>query len=267
MFNLILRSYRFIFARKIFYSFNKFLYKCSLSGLGVLNYSDNKVSGEENFLYKFSKYIDEPTVFDVGANIGKYAKKILDISPNSKIYLFEPHPKNFEILSTKLSDCHDIMLNNFAVGHELSMLKLYDYENKPSSHASLYKAVIEEIHSSKSASYDVSVMTLDQFTFENSIKHIDLLKIDVEGHELNVLLGAKKLLSESRISVIQFEFNEMNAISHSFMRDFMNILPDFSFYRLLPNGFLPLTHYSPIMIEIFAYQNIVAVHKKSKFFL
>lgn len=260
MFQLILKAYRFLFARTFFYKFNRLLYRCGLSGLGVLNYENSNSSGERNFLEKILKKMEAPVIFDVGANVGNYTKTILDISPKSKIYMFEPHPKTYAILLRNLSSQESIVSNNLAVGSETSILKLYDYKNQPSSHASLYKEVIEDIHYAQSESYDVQVVTLDDFTLENSIEHIDLLKIDVEGHELNVVKGASRLLLESRISVIQFEFNEMNAVSHNFIRDFMSILPNFKFYRLLPNEFLPLTSYSPVMIEIFAYQNIIAVH-------
>jgi hypothetical protein len=52
MFNKILKLYRLIFARKIFYKLNKALYQMSLRGLGVLNYESHKVSGETFFLSK-----------------------------------------------------------------------------------------------------------------------------------------------------------------------------------------------------------------------
>lgn len=265
MLQVILNIYRFLFARALLYKFNKLLYRCSLSGLGVLNYENDKISGELFFLKKLLKNIDTPIIFDVGANVGNYTKKILDINPKSYAYMFEPHPKTYTTLLESLLSSNSIMAKNCAVGHEMSTLKLYDYKNKPSSHASLYQEVITSIHHAQSESYDVPVITLDNFTLENSVKHIDLLKIDVEGHELRVLQGANRLLLESKISVIQFEFNEMNTISYSFMRDFINMLSDFKFYRLLPSGFLPLTDYSPVMMEIFAYQNIIAIHKDFKF--
>ncbi len=50
MLNKILKFYRFIFARKIFYKLNKALYHLSLRGLGVLNYESHKISGETFFL-------------------------------------------------------------------------------------------------------------------------------------------------------------------------------------------------------------------------
>lgn len=266
MSRLLLDTYRFLFARNFFYKFNKFLYKCSLSGLGVLNYQNDKISGEDFFLNFISDKNKKPLVFDVGANIGSYTKNILSKFPESKIYLFEPHPKTFISLIENLSQFNNLTMINTALGDQCSILKLYDYKGKASTHASLYRQVIEDVHHGESESYEVNVITLDDFVNNNNIQHIDLLKIDVEGHELGVLHGANNTILDNKISIIHFEFNEMNVVSHSFMKDFMEILSDFKFYRLLPNGFLPLLDKSPIMVEIFAYQNIIAIHKSKNIF-
>ena len=140
-------------------------------------------------------------------------------------------------------------------------LQLYDYYEKDgSSHASLYREVIEEIRHQRSIKYDVKVKTLDDFCHEKKIQKIDLLKIDVEGHELQCLLGALDLLKQDKIKAIQFEFNEMNIISHSTFKDFWDLLRGFKFYRLLPNGhLLYIKEYNPLYCEIYAYQNIVAL--------
>jgi hypothetical protein len=53
----------------------------------------------------------------------------------------------------------------------------------------------------------------------------------------------------------------MNVISRAFFRDFYTLLPDYAFYRLLPDGPVPLGEYSPILWELFASQNIVAVRR------
>lgn len=64
--------------------------------------------------------------------------------------------------------------------------------------------------------------------------------------------------------MIHFEFNETNIISHVFFRDFWQQLPGYDFYRMLPSGLIHLKRYSPLLCEIFAYQNIVAIRKGSE---
>ena len=85
-----------------------------------------------------------------------------------------------------------------------------------------------------------------------------MLKIDTEGHEFAVLRGASNLLKTGRIDVIHFEFNEMNVVSRVFFKDIWDFLPNYDFYRMLPDGLAQIKNYSPVFCEIFAYQNIVA---------
>ena len=105
------------------------------------------------------------------------------------------------------------------------------------------------------------VITLSSFFAANNIYEVKLLKIDVEGHELPVLKGLGSHLSNGSVKAIHFEFNEMNVFSRAFFRDFVQLLSSYDLYRLLPNDMLPLKNYKPYLLEIFAYQNIVAIYK------
>ena len=259
------KFWAYAFSKPQFLRLNKLLLGLSLRGLGILNTS--KLSGEKEWLKKYLRTIKtNPIVFDIGANIGNYLNDVLTIVPSADIYAFEPHPKNFKNL-IKLAEKleNNVKCFNNALGSEKKQIKLYDYENKDgSSHASLYKEVIEDIRSCKTVNYDVEMITLDEFCLNNKIDVIHLLKIDIEGNELQCLKGAKQLLSEGKIKAIQFEFNEMNIFSRTTFKDFWDLLDGFDFYRLLPGGrLLPIKKYSPLQCEIYAYQNIVAIKKRA----
>lgn len=60
---------------------------------------------------------------------------------------------------------------------------------------------------------EVDVRTVDGFCIENNIENIDLLKVDTEGNDMNVLLGAETMLSFNRVKVIQFEYSEQWCIA------------------------------------------------------
>ena len=86
-----------------------------------------------------------------------------------------------------------------------------------------------------------------------------MLKIDVEGHEFNVLKGAEKLLSSNSVRYIQFEFSEFNMESGVFLRDFFNMLtPRYRIYRILRRGLAPLNTYNTYQ-EVFKTTNYLAV--------
>jgi hypothetical protein len=125
--------------------------------------------------------------------------------------------------------------------------------------ASLYQQVIEDFHHQPAKKYPVKTISLDDFIKNQKLKTIDWLKIDVEGHELSVLKGAKKAIHSQKIGLIQFEFNDMHAYSRTFFKDIEEALPSYTLYRLLPNGWYPLPPYRPLTHEIFGFQNLIAL--------
>lgn len=258
---LVCDFYRVIFARKFFYKFNRLIYMLSLNGLGILNYKTNIQNGEESFIKHHVSTIKNGVIFDVGANVGAYSQFIKTNNLNVEIFAFEPHPLTYKKLINNVKSL-DIKTYNVGVGSAEDTLKLYDYANdNGSEHASLYKGVIEDIHHGKSIGHEVRVISLDNFSIDHKLERISLLKIDTEGHELEVLKGFQSYIKANKVDMIHFEFNEMNIVSRVFFKDFWDILPNYTFYRMLPDGIIEIERYSPIFCEIFAYQNIVAILK------
>ncbi len=260
----LLYLYSCVFSRVRFYKLNQFLYLTSLRGLGMLNFESERISGERVFLFRCLNALQaKPLVIDVGANIGNYSKLIKQIRPDVNLISFEPHPESFQKLK-QLSDEIGFVCINSAVGSKSGKLPLYDYNsNFGSEHASLFEGVIEELHGGISNTNIVDVSRLDEYLLKNNIRFVDLLKVDVEGGELEVLKGFSDFLKKDKVAVIQFEFNEMNIVSRVFFRDFLVLMPNFLFFRLLRDGMVRIDDKSTIYNEIFAYQNIVAINKKN----
>lgn len=201
------------------------------------------------------------TIFDVGANVGDYSTMIRNKFPNAKIYCFEPGEDAFGFLTGKKITpyCH-----NVAVGGQPGILTLYRAVNDINgSMTTAYKGFTDNIFISMGKIVDIreyEMITLDDFSIQNNIDHIDFLKIDTEGHELEILKGTCKMIAGNKIGIIQFEFNEFNIFSRSFMYDFYQLLPQYKFYRIMPqNNLFPMGEYNS-MLEIFRYQNILAIH-------
>lgn len=254
----IFSAYRIIFGRMFFARLNKLVHATTLKALGIFNYESDEVSGEAHFVRHEISKIESGVVFDVGANIGRYSEMLRKSNGRIEIYCFEPHPKNFKLLKAKESALN-LKAFQYGVGSLPSVMKLYDYaDGDGSSHASLYKGVIEEIHGKTSVVHDVNVISLSDFSAERRIDRIALLKIDTEGHEFEVLKGFESYIKSGKIDIIHFEFNEMNVASRVFFKDFWDFLPNYNFFRMLPGELLPIKTYNPLQCEIFAYQNIVA---------
>lgn len=264
--SIVFKIYRILFVRKTFIKFNKILYHLSLNGLGILNFQNSKISGENIFLKKYLKDKTVKTIFDIGANKGNYSKKIMELNPNVELYAFEPHPKTFKKLQ-EVANKFSFKAFNVGAGDKNETLKIYDYKYKNGSqHASIFKDVIEKVHKSEFIEDKINLIKIDDFCKRLNIVKINLLKIDTEGNELNILKGAVELIKNNKIDVIHFEFNEMNVYSRVFFRDFYELLVNYNFYRMLPDGLIFLGDYDPIYQEIFAYQNVVAIRKDLKYF-
>lgn len=232
--------------------------------MGILNYENKYVSGEE-FVIKhiLNQKIKQstPIFFDVGAHQGDYSLELRSEFPTANIYAFEPNPYSFKILNSKLrlpyDHCYCLGFGSIA-----RRQVIYTYSHSlDSQHASIYKNVFKDIHHAACITdVEIELTTLDDFCEKNNIKQIDFLKIDTEGNELDVLKGASRLLAEKQIKIIQFEFNEMNVISRTYLKDFYHILNGYDIFRLDTRRLIPLEQYDTIN-EIFKFQNILAIIK------
>ena len=146
-------------------------------------------------------------VFDVGANIGQYANRFRAAYPNAQIFCFEPVSTVFEQLDRQVAEWRQVKAYRIAFGSARESKNIY-VNSDPSMH-SFVNALPEKCQEM------VQVRTLDDFCLQNGISNIDLLKIDVEGYELEVLRGAKRMLSECRIKALYLESTARSNRSHS----------------------------------------------------
>jgi hypothetical protein len=97
------------------------------------------------------------------------------------------------------------------------------------------------------AAETVQMRVLDDYCSERGVQRIDLLKLDVEGHELDVLQGAKRMFQEQRIGMVSFEFGGCNIDSRTFVQDFWYFFRQNGggrLHRLSPSGTLvPVPEY------------------------
>jgi FkbM family methyltransferase len=233
-----------------------------LAGIG--SGGNVKDSGEKSIFKKLkSLKQDSYCLFDVGANKGDFTKIILDFFNNNNIevHSFEPSRTAFELLSNNIKS-DKVILNNKGLGKEAGVFPFYtDFPG--SGTASLTKRKLDYLGVDFDYSEDVSIDTLDNYCFANDIKDIDLLKLDVEGHELDVLEGSKETLKRKMIKMISFEFGGCNIDTRTFLRDFYYLLNGFDFllYRITPSGyFYPLDNYSE-KLEQFRTTNFIAIRK------
>ena len=158
----------------------------------------------------------EPVIFDVGANKGQSITRYKKLFQNPIIHSFEPNIDEVNILKQKYINDKNLYLNNVAVGDKKGNLEFNI--NARSGHSS-FKNLIPNTTWIKKRSNSIKiddknyttkkvnaeVITLDDYVNEKNLTNIDILKIDTQGFEDKVLLGAQNLLKNNRIKLIQLE--------------------------------------------------------------
>ncbi len=259
-----LKKLEYLFWGKAFFQrFFELLHKISLKGMNF-GFSEVTNSGEKYILemIRAKNKTLFPVIFDIGANKGQYANLIDSIfHGNAKIYSFEPGKITYSELLKNTSQIKNIERYNLGFGSAGKKEYLY-YDEAGSGLASVYKRQLEHVNKKFAQKETVRIKKLDDFCEENKIKNIDLLKIDVEGHELEVLKGAKNMLEKKAIKAIQFEFGGANIDSRTYFQDFYYLLKNtYKIYRILQNSLYEIKQYSELQ-EIFTTVNYFAKLKK-----
>lgn len=259
-----------VWKAKFFQPYLSRIYYWALSSMNYGGGGDVKISGEKWFLeIFFPQYIKEknltPVVFDVGANIGDYSRLVKDSVPNAKVYAFEPCAETFDQLKANLKNDSDI--NGIKLGFSdksgTEIIYNYSFEGESANLlASLEKRLPTQHGKIEVASEEeIMLSTIDEFCKKNNINYITLLKFDIEGHELSALKGAKSIIEEERVDLIQFEFGPANLYSKTTFFDFWEMLsPKYNIFRLLPNGMQLMPLYEE-QLEIYLTTNYIAVKK------
>lgn len=231
-----------VLARRPFQPFWEACHKISVRGMGCNNYA-SELNGERRVLADVLADLDaeRPVVFDVGANEGAFVTNVLSLRPGARVHAFEPNPPTFRRLASRFAGSA-VRANPLGVSDKAGTLEIVDYAGaEGSTHASFTPRGMSELRPAGEAERPlvrtpVAVTTLDAYAAENGVDVIDYLKIDVEGHEREVLVGARGLLTTGRVRAIQMEVNAHNAVTGFSLYRIADLLPDFEIFKILPDG-------------------------------
>jgi FkbM family methyltransferase len=201
-------------------------------------------------------------IFDVGANIGHYAKLINDVLPEATIHCFEPVSTTFESLVKNLDGLgnenihkvkkgfykeNKVLPINIYSGHELSSI----FEIKGVAYSALRQESID-------------VIAGDTYISDNKIDHIDFLKMDLEGSEMDALIGLQNSLSQRKIRIVQFEYGYINITTKNLLADYYDFFKTFDFIigKVYPQR-VEFRDYE-FKHEDFIGPNFIAVHKSDE---
>lgn len=202
-------------------------------------------------------------VFDIGANIGEIslcaAKRV---GAEGKVYCFEPMPTLYEKLTHNLSV--NAMMHAFpirlGVSKNTGVVPIYRADSNFSDgtiHEGL--GTLYPMDNRTTPVGEIQLVTLDAFCEEEHVQRLDLIKIDVEGAELDVLMGAEHVIRKYRpylIIEIQSETAQASGVSPEEILDYLQLL-EYSIFTIGRKGKL-----SPLSREMLRnFQNVLCVPK------
>ena len=201
----------------------------------------------------------EAVVFDVGANVGNWTRALLARCGDriAQVHCFEPVEANIERIRA-IGD-PKVVVHPFAVGEQEETREFYS-DFVGSGIASLYLRDTPDAPAMR-IRQTVQVRPLDAVIAELGLQRIDLLKMDVEGAELEALRGLSNSVAQGIVRAFTFEIGTVNITSRTYLSDFFNIAVNHGFevYRLTAGGGLhPIKSYR-VSHECFATTNYAAV--------
>ena len=202
------------------------------------------------FYLEFLK-TSQPLIIDVGCNHGQSIEFFLKINHRSKIIGFEPNKSIFTKLEKKYSSNNDVTIHHKGISNidgellfkenVLDLTSTFESINIDSSYLKMKARVLGvEPENVISAEYSVPVMKLSTFFEENKITQIDVLKIDVEGHELQCFHGLfYPNVKIPYIQFIQFESHKDDMYSDQNEKQIIDLLTQNNFkeVKTIKHGF------------------------------
>ncbi len=195
-------------------------------------------------------------VFDIGANVGDWARHAIQINPQAVLHCFEPSLPTFTRLSASgLPD--SVIRNNFGLSSGAGPADLLVFKDGAGIN-SLYRRTGLESYGlePQQATESVRLDTLDHYCEAHAVNQIDFCKVDVEGHELEVFKGMSGMLARGRIRLLQFEYGGCNIDSRVLLKDIFDLFRplDYAFYKVFPKSLRRVVRYDQ-KLENFQYQN------------
>lgn len=196
------------------------------------------------------------TALDIGANKGDWATAFLKAFPQSKVICFEPDPLSKQYFQVLLDRFPSLELHNIAIAERNGNATLYTRDEVWGG-----ASIVSRVRNGFNRKINVEVVTLDSFINSREL-FPDVIKIDVEGAEMLVLQGAINTLS--RVSIVQFEFSDLQMTSKLYFKDFFDFFTSAGFRlgRITPSGMVGINVYDPLE-EYFRTTNFIAYNPRT----
>lgn len=147
-----------------------------------------------------SRGLSPHTIIDGGANIGQFARAAAETFPEAQVYSFEPLPEVAARFRANLADCPRVTFTESALGGRDGTLQFFR------SAYDLASSVLPSVATKATEEIEVAVGRLDTLLTPDALRPPVLLKLDLQGYELEALRGATALLPHVRHVLLEIAF-------------------------------------------------------------
>jgi FkbM family methyltransferase len=195
-----------MFKKSIKYLFSFFGFEINKT-TKVANIRDKFSRDNQINSFEWLKDFKIVTIIDVGANEGQFAKKIIGVFPDAQVHCFEPLLEVFSQLNLNFYGNENILTYNFGLG-EINEEKIINYNEYSPSSSMLDMLDLHKSNFEFAVKTEPSIITIRRLDdiFVEPVKSPLLLKIDVQGYEMNVLKGGEKIIRRADVVIIETTF-------------------------------------------------------------
>ena len=188
----------------------------------------------ETLVQRAARTLEDPIVLDVGGHYGEWSVSLLSQAGHAPLlHVFEPSAHSAGLARGNLgsrAQVHQLALSDHVGESDLFIV----HEGAGSNSI----VPFTDRRGAPGETERVAVGTLDDFCSARDLRHLSLLKIDAEGHDLAVMRGAVRMLQARAIDMIQFEYNHRWIDARAFLLDAFELLQGHGYQmgKVTPRG-------------------------------
>ena len=227
---------------------------------------DMHTNGERVLMKTIMPLLDSSSVvIDVGCNVGDWSTMIAELGYIGSLVMLDMDDdacRQSQLAIAKYSEIKTEVITAMVCGEAGMVIKYY--KGKNSAHNSFFDMRDLGDIEVKAEKF-VGSVTLDDLLRDRLFNTVSILKIDVEGSELNVLLGAKQFLENQKIDFIQFEYGDAAQAARVFFTDLVHLFHSYGYivYKIMPNSLVRI-ELGTVLNRSYSCSNFVAMSEKGR---